>query len=340
MKIGIAAPLSIALVNGGVKTQVLQTTKHLKNIGLDVEFIHLDQTHFDYDLVHVFAAGPETVGISKQVADSGIKLVVSPVFYSNRSTSTISASLKVEKTVSGIGSGIRSDFGIKSEICNWADLVLPNTRSELELVRDGLKVPPSKLHMIPNGVESRFAESTPLLFQKTYGVKDFVLFVGQAGAPRKNVIQLLKAASNLDEQIVIIGSFYENDYSRQCLEIVNSLTNVLLIENMEHDSPLLESAYAACKVFCLPSLYETPGIAAMEAALAGANISITRKGGTTEYFRELAHYFDPNNQDQLESSIRNALLTENSSELRDHILSNFTWEIVAKKTARAYSIIS
>lgn len=54
MKVGFAAPLSLAAVNGGVRTQVMQTAHHLRLLGVDVEFIHFDQQHFDYDLVHIF----------------------------------------------------------------------------------------------------------------------------------------------------------------------------------------------------------------------------------------------------------------------------------------------
>ena len=39
---------------------------------------------------------------------------------------------------------------------------------------------------------------------------------------------------------------------------------------MEHRDPLLALAYSACSVFALPSTLETPGLAALEAAAAGA----------------------------------------------------------------------
>ena len=67
MKIGIAAPLSLASVNGGVRTQVLQTAHHLRLLNVDLEFIQFNQEHFNYDLVHVFAASPETIGIAHQI---------------------------------------------------------------------------------------------------------------------------------------------------------------------------------------------------------------------------------------------------------------------------------
>ena len=340
MKVGFAAPLSMAAVNGGVRTQVLQTAHHLKLLGLEVDYIHFDQKQFDYDIVHVFSAGPETIGIAKQTVDAGIKLVISPVFYSTRTAATISAALKVEKKISGIGSGIRSDFGIKSEICNWADAILPNTESELGLVKDGLKVDAAKLKVIPNGVESRFQYANPDLFVSTYGIKDFVLFVGQAGAERKNVIQLLKASNQIDSNVVIIGNFYDNEYSKQCHEIANKSKNVLLIDSLDHDDALLESAYAASKVFCLPSKYETPGIAAMEAALSGSQIVITKHGGTKEYFGDFATYVNPNSVSEISDAVNSKLNSEDSSELKNLIIANNTWEIVALKTLEVYQTFS
>lgn len=340
MKVGFAAPLSLAAVNGGVRTQVMQTAHHLRLLGVDVEFIHFDQQHFDYDLVHIFSASPETIGIAKQTVSAGIKLIVSPVFFSNRSTSIISATLKFEKGISSLGSGIRSDFGIKAEICNWANAVLPNTQSELELVRDGLKVDENKLQLIPNGVESRFINATPDLFQEEFRIKHFILFVGQAGAPRKNVIQLLKTAKNLDSHVVVIGDFYDNEYSKQCLEIASATENIILIDSLDHQSPLLESAYAACSVFCLPSFYETPGIAAMEAALAESKIVITKNGGTKEYFGNHAQYIDPKSTIEIENAINSVISTDINYALKQRILDNYTWEVVAKKTLQVYKSIS
>lgn len=340
MTVGIAAPLSIAAVTGGVKTQVFQTVHHLRELGVEVEFINLEQTRFDYDLVHVFTASPETLGIAKQVHEKGLPLVVSPVFFSNQGARVIRLSLFVERLLSKLGSGIGSEFGIKAQICQWANMVLPNTKQELELIRDGFGIPEHQLRVIPNGVESRFSLASPDLFMETYFKKDFVLFVGQAGAPRKNLKLLLEAAPRIQAQIVVIGNFYDNEYSRECLRLVNNTDNVLLIETQAHDAPLLASAYAACKVFVLPSFFETPGIAAMEAALAGAEIVITNRGGTQEYFGAFAEYIAPTSVEELVHAIHKKLQSTSSDVLKKHILANYTWDKVAQQTLQVYHSLS
>ncbi|MEQ9266888.1 MAG: glycosyltransferase family 4 protein [Balneolaceae bacterium] len=336
MKVGFIAPLGIAAVNGGVRTQAQQTAIHLEKLGVEVQFISTWSDSLYVDLVHVFVAGPDTLGIIKRCTELGIKVVLSPVFFSNRSASTISTSLKVEKILSAIGSGIRSDFGIKAQACSLADKVLPNTNAEKELIHNGFGISTRKIEVVPNGVELRFAEATPDLFTDTYGIKDFVLFVGQSGAPRKNVIKLLEVAPSINSQVVIIGSFYDDEYGSRCKTLANKASNVTLIETLEHNSELLESAYATCHTFILPSLFETPGIAAMEAALTGANVVITNKGGTEDYFGNFAEYVSPSSLTSIKKGLNKSLAKGKQSSLAAHIKDSFSWEVVASKTLAVY----
>tara|TARA_R110000868_G_scaffold396971_2_gene669424 strand:- start:2574 stop:3587 length:1014 start_codon:yes stop_codon:yes gene_type:complete len=337
MKVGFIAPLEIAAVNGGVRTQALQTANALKKLGVEIEFISPLQESIDVDLVHIFVAGPSTLGILKRCSELGIKTVLSPVFFSNRTSSIISSSLKVEKLLSWFGSGIRSDFGIKAEACRIADIILPNTSAEAELIAKGFSINLSKISIIPNGVETRFTSATPDLFIQECNLKDFVLFVGQAGAPRKNLIKLLEAAPLIGSKIVVIGSLYDDEYGRECKALATKAGNVLFIPTLGHNAELLASAYAACDTFVLPSLFETPGIAALEAALAGAKISITNRGGTSDYFKDFAEYLVPESVQSIAEAINKSLLKEKNTELKDHILENFTWKNVAINTLKCYS---
>jgi glycosyltransferase involved in cell wall biosynthesis len=111
---------------------------------------------------------------------------------------------------------------------------------------------------------------------------------------------------------------------------------ITLIDGLPNDSPMLASAYAACDTFVLPSLYETPGIAALEAGLAGAKIVITPYGGTTEYFGESAVYVEPGSVSSIRDGIRMALARQRDGRLRDRIRSRYLWSSVASQTKAAY----
>jgi glycosyltransferase involved in cell wall biosynthesis len=99
---------------------------------------------------------------------------------------------------------------------------------------------------------------------------------------------------------------------------------------------MLASAYAASSLFVLPSLFETPGIAALEAGLAGSRIAITKYGGTDEYFGQHAEYIEPTRITSIRNAIERALNTEKNDSLQKHIRSKYLWENVAEKTANAY----
>lgn len=338
MKVGYVAPMSIAAVNGGLRNQALNTISQVRELGIEV--VHLspwkDLSDQNLDLVHVFGASVENVGIINQLASTNIPFVVSPVFYSNRSAGFIKRVLTFEQMFIPLSKGIRSDFSIQADLCRKANLLLPNTTEEAKLIREAFSISEGRIAVIPNGVETRFKNATPDLFMEKYGSKDFVLFAGQAGAERKNVIDLLEIADKIEAPVVIIGSFYDNEYGAKCLQIASRSDNVTLIETLDHASDLLASAYAASKVFVLPSQFETPGIAAMEAALAGSEIVITGKGGTKEYFGEHAEYIDPNSSASLLLGIQNALAKNHSKDLKEHILQKYSWDKVAKMTVENY----
>lgn len=338
MKVGYIAPASILAVNGGLRTQALQTIFHVQKEGIKTVKLTPwdDLDSAKVDLVHIFGASVENSGIIEQLASQKIPMVISPVFYANRSAEFINRTIRFEKLFSHFGQGIRSDFTIKARLCDLADHILPNTLAEAHLIEKGFTIASDKITVVPNGVETRFTQAEPELFINETGVSDFILFAGQASAPRKNVLSLLKIAHKLDHPLVIIGSFGDDSYGNACKKLAQNLDHVTVLNPLEHDSEMLSSAYAASKVFILPSQFETPGIAAMEAALTGSNIVITERGGTQDYFESFADYVDPDSLDSILQGIQKALGKEKQKDLKEHIINHFGWDKVAKKTIDVY----
>lgn len=341
MKVGFIAPQSIAAVNGGVRTQALLTAKHLQELGVSVTFISPwdDLSSLDIDIYHVFSASIENSGIVSRLQEQNNKIVLSPVLFSNRSASNIRTLLLVEEKLTKLSAGIKSEFGHKKSICSKADLLVPNTSEEAHLIIKAFNIPTSRVSIVPNGVETRFTESDLTYFEEQTGLRDFVLFAGQASAPRKNVRALIQAFQSIEQDLVIIGDFDNSEYSNECLSLADKNPRVRLIPTQIHDSQLLSSAYAACKVFVLPSQFETPGIAAMEAALAGANIVITEVGGTKDYFGDFVEYVSPFSVRSISAGIKKALSKPKSDGLKHHILQNFTWGKVAEQTIIQYKSV-
>jgi glycosyltransferase involved in cell wall biosynthesis len=149
----------------------------------------------------------------------------------------------------------------------------------------------------------------------------------------------VKALSKIDNPSVIIGSKINTVETRHVLSEVKKNKNIILIDELPNSSELLASAYAACKVFVLPSLFETPGIAALEAALSRANIVITPFGGTKDYFNDLVQYVNPFSVEDIRKGIETSLNKDKSNVLSDFVKANFLWDKIAERTIQVYNNI-
>jgi glycosyltransferase involved in cell wall biosynthesis len=329
---------AVSILRGGPSTQLRGTADHLRQEGIEVTLFD-SWTRFDRtsaDIVHFFSAGLGTYHLAREIHALGIPFVVSPITYSRHSPSFVRAGLAATRLLQRIGPGLWSDYGFMADMCGWARRVLPNTRAEAELVNRGFGILAEKITVIPNGVEERFAHGDPSLFRKKFGLERFVLNVGHIGHPRKNVLSLIRALGSIDTPAVIIGRIIKSAYGDACVREASKYKNILLIDGMNNSSDLLASAYAACDAFVLPSQFETPGIAALEAGLAGAKIVITPHGGTKEYFEDLAIYVDPGSIGSIRAGIVQALAAPKDSRLRERIMSRYLWQNVAAATSKVY----
>jgi glycosyltransferase involved in cell wall biosynthesis len=236
-------------------------------------------------------------------------------------------------------SGIWTNYEYTRQVCEWSKAVLPNTTDEGRLVTDGLGIPKNKVTVVPNGVDPRFEFGDPSLFKKKFGIDNFILNVGHIGPQRKNMLNLIRALKQIDHPAVIIGKITDSAYSRQCVEEANQSKNILIIPGIDNDSAMLASAYAASSLFALPSQFETPGIAALEAALAGARIVITPYGGTKDYFTDLATYVEPTSVDSIVHGITASLNAPVNPAIKQRMKQEYLWSRVAEKTLAVYKTV-
>lgn len=338
MKVCMIAQHSVTMVGGGPRVQALQTARHLADFGVETTFFNPWEHYAPeaFDLAHVFGANMMTHDIALRLRQFGWRFAVSSIFYTMRSPGTMRLVRAAERLAGRLGAGVWTDYGLTARVCGYADAVFPNTEAEAEQLAAGLGVDRGRITVVPNGVEERFADADPEPFRRAYGLSNFVLCVGHIGSARKNVLALVRALAAVDHPAVIIGRVQDGPYARQCLEEARRNRNILVIDGLSNDSPLLASAYAACDVFALPSHFETPGIAALEAGLAGAKIVITPHGGTREYFADHADYVEPRSVRSIAEGITRALNRPKNDALRERIRARYLWHHVAERTAEAY----
>jgi glycosyltransferase involved in cell wall biosynthesis len=330
---------ALSILHGGPRTQITETMRHVQTRGIVARPFDpwTPFTPAAGDVFHLFAANIGTYHLAREVHALGLPLIVSPITYSTHSAAFVRRVLRISRLAQKGGAGIWTDYALCADILSWADHVLPNTHAEGILIAEGYGVPEHQITIVPNGVDGRFATADPALFHKTYGLKDVILNVGHIGHTRKNVLTLIRALATIDHPAVIIGRIIKSPYGDACVREAARHKHILLIDGLSNDEELLASAYAASRVFVLPSLFETPGIAALEAGLAGANVTITKYGGTQEYFGAMADYVDPYSVESVRAGILAALERPRSAVLREHIRKHYLWQTIAEQTAKVYA---
>jgi glycosyltransferase involved in cell wall biosynthesis len=302
---------------GGGEIQLLKSKEFLENIGHSVTLF--DQWNTDLstaDVVHYFSVQGGSSSFCNYVHENNIPLVISPILWP---ITEDMPKYPVEEI---------------NHLLSIADCVCPNSSLESEQLGELLELDLAKVVVTHNGIDKIFFNHVDgQIFRDNFSVDfDFVLCVGNI-EPRKNQHRAMLAAKENNIKLILIGNIRDTSYFQQCG--IEACDNTVYLGAIEHHSPLLRSAYMACRAFILPSLLETPGLAALEAAASGCKILITEVGATTEYFSNSAVYTNPFLQDDISRNLRSLLQTENSYDT-NNAANKFSWERTAVQLENAY----
>jgi glycosyltransferase involved in cell wall biosynthesis len=328
---------------GGGEVQLLKTKEFLEKAGVEVKlFDPWTDKLATFDLLHIFGSVKDGLDMIRTAKAIGVKTVLSTIcWYSWQSASGIYASLP-DRSLS-IARHIAKAFypympSLRKSMMEYSDLLYPNSESEARQLERYFCMPRKKIFVVPNGTDERFVHASPAEFIDRYGLENFILCVGRI-EPRKNQLNMIRAMKGTKIPMVFIGDYVHcyRDYYIECRKEADS--NVYFLNSMGHESSLLASAYAACNTFLLASWLETPGLAALEAGLAGAKVVITDQGATQEYFSDYATYVRPNDLRGIRSKTIQVFESAKNVRLSEHIHSHFMWEHAAQRTLSGYQTL-
>jgi glycosyltransferase involved in cell wall biosynthesis len=302
---------------GGGERQLTKYAEHLPSHGVNA-ILH-DQWNpvlDSVDVVHFFSCMGGSLHFCKYVRERGLPLVITSSLWIDESNSHRYPIAEIRAQLS------------------MADIIVANSRTECDALAAVLAMPRAQFMTVLNGMDARFAPSCETnTFRNKFIDGPFILNVANIER-RKNQLNLVRALVRSDLPLIMIGHVREPDYAEQVFAEGGGRTHFL--GSLGHDDPRLASAYAACTVFALPSTCETPGLAALEAAAAGASIVVTRVGSAPEYFFDMAHYVDPMDPDDIARGIEDALATGHQPQLSRHVIANFTWPMVTAALPDVY----
>jgi glycosyltransferase involved in cell wall biosynthesis len=299
---------------------LLQSKAALERAGQEVFLYDPWNPQFDeVDMVHYFSVQGGSMNFCDHVKRKGLPLVISPILW---------------LTEENVGSLPMDEIRDLLHLC---DRILPNSEAEKNLLAEFFHLSREKFAVIPNGV-NRIPRTSGGLFRSHSHIPDpFLLNVANV-EPRKNHLALIEAVREVGMRLVLLGHVRDQAYFQECLTRGSGFVSYL--GYLEHDGALLQSAYAACEAFILPSLLETPGLSALEAGAQGARVVVTSVGSTREYFQDLAFYVNPHDAEDIRRGIRSALVAPKDDRLRDHILEHFTWDQTGRRLLDAYGLVS
>ena len=206
-------------------------------------------------------------------------------------------------------------------------------------------LPPSRIEVVPNGVDDRFrpwSEAEIADFRAKKGLPErFLLFVGTL-EPRKNVAGLIQAYACLPQPrppLMLVGGkgwLYDEIFAR--VEALNLSDEVHFVGYVAAED--LPGWYNAALIFVYPSLYEGFGLPPLEAMACGAPVIAADTSSLPEVVGEAGLLVDPLDVEALAAAM-NRLLTDRT--LRDALraagperAAAFSWQETARRTAAVY----
>lgn len=246
-----------------------------------------------------------------------------------------------------------------------ADAVIAVSKETREDVLRLFNVPPSKVHVIYNGIDldqyRKTAEQAALVRYGVDPTRPYVLFVGRI-TRQKGIIHLVNAIPDIDPSLQVVlcaGAPDTAEIGQEMSERIQTVSagrkNVIWIQEMLSRPDVIQ-LYSHAAVFCCPSVYEPFGIINLEAMACETAVVASAVGGIKEVVVPgetglLVHLelkegtFDPvdpaNFARELAQAVNTVALDENLRTTfgrngRQRVEEHFSWAAIAEQTLELY----
>lgn len=330
---------------GGGEILLMKLREYLVKQGVEVDLFDSWNARIEnYDWLHVFGSVKDCLGLVEVANKRNVRVAITPLLWSDLRRAVFTHGSLLTKADFLARHGMKwlwpSFPSSRRRLLTSSDLIFPNSEIEQRQIARLFAVDASKMRVVPNGVDAHFLGARPEEARRRFGEEPFILGVGRA-EPRKNQLNLIRAVKKIPgKRLILIGSPVSGceSYFASCQKEGKGFTE--FVPTLAHSDPLLKSAYAACELFVLQGWFETPGLVALEATLAGARVIGTSGGSTREYFGGHILYFNPADPEDIFLKIKEALSLPLTDTLKNHVLERYTWEEVARITRSFYEEFS
>lgn len=340
MRVGILSYPMLFQRDGGLQIQVRSTIAALQALrisALQVELVDPNRQRIDsYDVIHVFSAINGNHRLLELAEEQGVPVLLSALLSPGWSRFAGLRARVADRLVGRLTDwNVQTSYAQTKRALQLAQIVVALGPAERKALIDGFNIEPGKIRLLPNGISRRFFDADAEAFRRHSGLeRPFVLMVG-AISPYKNQLGLVRALAKSDLPIVLIGRAQRQHqpYLQQLL----AAPNVRWLGQLEHDDPLLASAYAAASVLALPSQGEVFPLSVLEALAAGTPVVMTDESALSLPSSEFAlKQLRWNDTGALCAAIHGFVADPPQRPDVRALVSTFTWQRVALQIAGCY----
>ena len=284
MKILLNCLTPFSLAHGGAQIQIEQTQAALVALGLEAEPLRWWDATQTGDVIHHFGRLPaEHIRFAQQ---KNIKVVMAELLTAQGSRSHFQ--LRRQRIISRTVERLAPRTFTAA--FNWdsyrlADACVALTSWEAHLMHYLFDAPRERVHVVPNGVEEIFLQSSA-------GARSQWLVCTATLTERKRVLELAEAAVHAQTPVWIIGKAYaETDpYARQFYDLAKKQPQIIRYEGAISDRARLAQIYREARGFVLLSTMESLSLSALEAGACGCPLLLGDMPWARATFGENATY--------------------------------------------------
>ena len=331
MKVLLENYTPFMLAHGGAQIQIEQTTAALERLGVAVEPLRWWDETQSGDVLHHFARIPPH--IQRLAHQKGMKVVMSAYMSGLGSRPAwsrflLQMALRAARPVAP--RRLRDLFGWDS--FRLLDAIIALTPYEAFLLMRIHDAPPSRVHVIPNGVEDLFLNSQP-------APRGRWLVCTATITELKGVLRLAQMAVQAGTPIWFIGRPYSDadDYARRFLEYARQTPEVVRYEGPIADREQLARIYREARGFVLLSKWESLSLSALEAAACQCPLLLSDLPWAREAFRDRATYCSPD--ESLAASAARLRRFYDAAPALDPPAKPMSWLEVGRQIKRVYETV-
>jgi glycosyltransferase involved in cell wall biosynthesis len=204
--------------------------------------------------------------------------------------------------------------------CEKADRIIAISRQTASDIQEFLGIPSERIDVVYQGCDPGFYSPVTGPERKKitekYGLPgNFLLYVGTI-EPRKNLLGILEAMllKSIDIPLIVIGR--ATPYLEKVQKFIagNSMQNIHFLKDVPNED--LPGIYQMADIFIYPSRFEGFGIPILEALSSGTPVITSRHGCFPEAGGSSSGYVDPEDTEELASTILKIL---DDSDLRERM---------------------